>query len=526
MPQRARKTDAAKNGSDSISRTKRRLASAFVPADVNAPVEEVDGAALLAALPTEVREALLTNDALLEELDQTVSQRLAVNQLAIFDPYPKQEAFFAAGATYRERLLAAGNQCGKTVAGAFEVSVHATGRYPDWWTGKRYLKPPKIWVCGPTFKSIRESVQEKLLGAIGAHGTGMIPKDAIESTSANRAQSDGVDMIKVKHASGGISTITFLAYEIGREAFQGASVQFVHCDEEPPADVYSEILTRTNATGGLVILTFTPLKGRSNVVKKFLPTPDTPHRYSITMTLDDVAHFTEEKKAQIIASYEEYERDARTRGIPLLGSGAVFPVAMGDLIVKPFTIPPHWRQIGGLDLGWTHPAAVRVAWDQDADVVYVTNAIKLPRTTPAQQALTLKSWGEWLPWAWPHDGHTNDRGSGEAYAELYRKAGLRMLPEHSTHESGGYSVEPGIAEMLARMQTGRFKVFEHLSDWFTEFQNYHRDNGKIAKREDHMLDATRQCVMALRFSRSVNQSTKKTGKQRVIRGAVVGNVYV
>jgi phage terminase large subunit-like protein len=37
-------------------------------------------------------------------------------------------------------------------------------------------------------------------------------------------------------------------------------------DEEPPPDIYSEGLTRTNATGGITMITFTPLLGMSEVV--------------------------------------------------------------------------------------------------------------------------------------------------------------------------------------------------------------------------------------------------------------------
>ena len=41
-------------------------------------------------------------------------------------------------------------------------------------------------------------------------------------------------------------------------------------DEEPPEDVYFEALSRTNATNGLIYLTFTPLKGYTTIVQMFI----------------------------------------------------------------------------------------------------------------------------------------------------------------------------------------------------------------------------------------------------------------
>ena len=41
----------------------------------------------------------------------------------VYTPYPKQAAFHAAGAANRERLFLAGNQLGKTLAGAMELAM-------------------------------------------------------------------------------------------------------------------------------------------------------------------------------------------------------------------------------------------------------------------------------------------------------------------------------------------------------------------------------------------------------------------
>ena len=224
-------------------------------------------------------------------------------------------------------------------------------------------------------------------------------------------------------------------------------------------------------------------------------------RHVTRMTIDDAEHYTPEERAAIIASYPAHERKARAKGIPIPGSGRVFPIDEDDIKIPAFAIPDHWVQIGGIDFGWDHPtAAAKLAWDRDADCIYVTNSYGLREATPVIHAGTLKAWGSWLPWAWPHDGLQHDKGSGEELAQQYRDQGLMMLDERATFENGSNGVEAGIAEMIDRMQTGRWKVFEHLEDWFSEFRLYHRKDGLIVKLNDDRLSASRYAMMMKRFA--------------------------
>jgi hypothetical protein len=62
--------------------------------------------------------------------------------------------------------------------------------------------------------------------------------------------------------------------------------------------------------------------------------------------------------------------------------------------------------------------------------------------------------------------------------------------------------EAEIADMLIRMESGRFKVFKHLNDWFEEFRFYHRKDGRVHKEGDDLMSATRYAVMMLRFART------------------------
>jgi len=229
-------------------------------------------------------------------------------------------------------------------------------------------------------------------------------------------------------------------------------------------------------------------------------------RHVTRMTINDAEHYTDEQRAAIIASYPAHERKARAQGIPILGSGRVFPIDEEDIKVKAFPIPDHWAQIGGLDFGWDHPtAAVKLAWDKDADLIYVTHSYGAREQTPVIHAAALKPWGERLPWAWPHDGLQHDKGSGEQLAEQYRSQGLAMLMERATFPDGSNGVAAGIAEMIDRMMTGRWKVFDHLEDWFAEFRLYHRKDGLIVKLNDDRISASRYAMMMRRFAKPLRR---------------------
>jgi hypothetical protein len=221
------------------------------------------------------------------------------------------------------------------------------------------------------------------------------------------------------------------------------------------------------------------------------------------MTIDDVGHYSGEEKKRIIAGYPAHELEARTRGIPVLGSGRIFPVSEQTIACEARDFPAHWPKIGGMDFGWDHPfAAVELVWDRDADTVYVSKTYRIREATPVIHAAALRPWGKALPWAWPRDGKRETlEGAGIALAQQYKAQGLNMLHEHAGYsDDRKVSVEAGLMDMLTRMQTGRFKVFKHLNDWWEEFRLYHRKDGRVVKEGDDLMSATRYAVMMLRYA--------------------------
>lgn len=419
-----------------------------------------------------------------------------------YRPYEKQRRFHAYGAKFRERALIAANQVGKTFSAGAEASYHATGIYPDWWEGYRITRANVGWCASETMEVSRNGMQRILLGRTNARGTGAIPRERIKRLSSYTAVDGAVSVADIEHVTGGISQILFKSYDQGRKRFQADTIDWGWCDEEPPIDIYGEFLTRTNVTQGPVFLTLTPLLGATDVVMAFLkPTGDeAEQKVVVNMTIEDAEHYTAEERKAIIASYPKHQRDARTKGIPVLGSGRIFPVEDSMVQEPPMHMPGHWPKINGIDFGYDHPTAIAFcAWDRDADVFHVYDAYRKREGLVPVHASTLKSRGIWIPTSWPGDGN-NETAAGAALAKQYRDESINMLPERATNPDGSVSVEAGLMDMLTYMETGRFRVAKHLEDWFDEFRIYHRKDGKVVKERDDLMAATRYAFMMRRFA--------------------------
>lgn len=240
-------------------------------------------------------------------------------------------------------------------------------------------------------------------------------------------------------------------------------------------------------------------------------------KYVTTMTIYDVDHYTDEERQMIVDSYAPHERDARAKGIPTLGSGAIFPIAEDEIKVEPFAIPAHWKRIAGIDFGWDHPAAVVwLAYDPDNDVIYITHVFKRRQALISVVASAIKAQGTFIPVAWPHDGYqVKDAKHGQQLAKQYKDEDVNMLNKHAQFkkdkrdESKGSvtSVEAGLQEMLTRMQTGRWKVFSNCEGWLEEYRMYHREDGVIKKIYDDAIDASRYAMMMLRYAVPVPKQT-------------------
>lgn len=426
--------------------------------------------------------------------------------------YAKHCEFFRAGARYRERLMLAANRVGKTEGvGGYETALHLTGQYPDWWEGRRFTKPVSWWAAGDTNLTARDIIQAKLMGPILNVGTGLIPGDAIAHYSRRAGLADAVDTLWVKHVSGGESQCTFKSYEQGPESFQGTERDGIWFDEEPPLNVYTEALMRTMTNNGLMLLTFTPLLGMSEVVLQFLPGGQLSERadgtkFVVMATWDDAPHLSNEAKRDLLASIPPYQRDARSKGVPQLGAGAIYPVPETDILVDPFQIPAHWPRGYGMDVGWNFTAGVWGAYDRQSTTLYLVHEYKRGEVEPSVHAHAFKAPGPWIPGFIDPASRGRSQKDGAQLLHDYQQQGLKL----GIADNG---VESGLYTCWNRMSCGQMRVFRSMTKWLEEFRLYRRDEkGHVVKQNDHLMDATR--YLESRIDQMIALPTAKANSPR------------
>ena len=427
------------------------------------------------------------------------------NKLYGFKAYPWQKEFFNAGKDHPERMLSAANRVGKTYSAAHEVAFHATGLYPDDWDGKIFDNAILIWAGGVTNEALRDIVQKELLGGMGEDlGTGAIPKNLIGTVTKRQCGiGDVADTARIKHTSGDWSTITFKSYEQGWKKWQGTAPHVVWMDEEPDFKIYTEARTRIVTSDGIILVTFTPLSGLTELVQHYREGKE--GTFVKNVTWDDAPHMNEETKRIAMASFPEHERDARTKGIPMMGEGRIFPFSEEDYSCTPIEIPMWWPEIIGIDFGYNHPAATsKISYDADNDIIYVSKSTKKAKMDAAHHSEVIRGCGgSTIPVSWPHDGINAEKGKGEQLISNYKGKNLNLLGKSARYKNdvgGGQSVEKSIMDVYERIQSGRFKVFktEHLL--LEEMRNYHRKDGKVVDRMDDCISSVRYAAMMLRYA--------------------------
>lgn len=427
--------------------------------------------------------------------------------------YPSQKAFFMAGSSgVHQRLIYGGNQSGKTLSAAFEVALHMTGDYPFWWTGKRFDKPIRVWAVGESGQLVRDTLQKKLCGD-DEFGTGMIPLESFAKRPVMVPGGTGaVDTMFVAHQTDGVadgtSSLTFKSFEMRREKLQGESVDLIWIDERPSEDIYSELLARTSATDGHLIVSYTPVGdgAAAGVTYKFLSEPSSD-RAVFRIPSAEVKHISEARREDLASGYAEHEREARLEGTPQLGAGPIFPIELLPAIAKNFNpdtdIPTYARWCVGIDFGYGHPfAAVLIAWAHDTGHVWVVDSFRMERSSALYHVSRIHGMtrGLRVPVAWPHDGAQHDKGSGLPLAAQYKNFGAKMLTTHAVnHGTKTNAVEPALEEIRGMMYGGKLTIAPHNGELLEELRNYHRNEDfKIVKQRDDLVSAMRYAIMMRR----------------------------
>lgn len=204
---------------------------------------------------------------------------------------------------------------------------------------------------------------------------------------------------------------------------------------------------------------------------------------------DDVPHLSEQQKAEELARIPPYQREARSKGIPTLGAGAIYPVPESFFLVDPIPIPDHWPQCYALDVGWNRTAALWAAHDTETDIAYLYSEHYRGQAEPPIHAEAIRARGAWIPGVIDPAARGRGQKDGERLMKNYIDLGLDLTMADNSLESGIYDV-------WVRLSTGRMKVFRTLANWLKEQRFYQRDEkGRIKDRQaDHLMDDTRYIV--------------------------------
>ena len=470
---------------------------------------------------------------------------------------PKHAAFFRATATFKEVYFSAANRVGKSQAACYAFTCWATGIYPDWWEGKRFTKAVNLHAAGTTNKTTRDVIQEALLGPIGSWGTGMIPKELIVSTSSKSGVPNAVDVIQIRNIWGDVSTISLLSYEQGRKAFEGFKSDGFWCDEMPPEDEYSEAFMRTATTGGIMLVTATPLDGMTPLVFKFyseatfIPEdqelPDVikqarqdkkikdeelrrkgekvdsdivgKSKAVLLAGWDDAPWLDEETKVLLLAMRPPHLRLASSTGVPGTAGGNIYPIPLDEILVDDFPIPAHYKFINGLDVGWNNSAATFGAINPDNGTIYIYADYLRGQAEPSIHASAIKQKCIWKesPVAIDPAARGRSQQDGKQLSKVYREHGLRI-------HIADNAVEAGIYKVWEALSTGRLKIFKSCKDFQREYVSYRRDEkGRIVKDNDHVLDSARYLISAEHLARQ--QPIKSTSRLGNTPGRVSGIKY-
>lgn len=459
----------------------------------------------------------------------------ATHKIEDYKPYEWQRQFMEAGAIYDSRFLSAGNRCGKTHTAGVEMAYHLTGRYPENWKGRRINSANNIfWAVGITLQSVCDVVQKELLGTNDFRndqelGTGSIPKECIELKTGLIPDGGKVKQILIKHSSGRFNTLRFFGSE-NVAVMMGQKCAGIWIDEQAlnSMEVYTQCVTRTiNALGkgkhGFVMITATPEKGLMPLNRHFIEGSERGDVWLQYAAWDDCEHMTEDEIEKMLKRFPKYQHDMRRKGLPFLGSDAVFPIDPERIKVSEITPLPHWRVVSAMDDGTVvDPAVICTAFhDPDNDKYYLAHEIyidgdvldKSPKRL-AEEVLASRFSG--VPLIVPHDMGSPDNHNVMGRAKLMQEAGVNVesvvfrnpndvefeIQHVSRTTRSNRAVEPGLMVMRQLMEDEKLKVSIRCSNWFREKEEYYyytNPNTGESKRKGahHTIDASRYAIMSL-----------------------------
>lgn len=208
-------------------------------------------------------------------------------------------------------------------------------------------------------------------------------------------------------------------------------------------------------------------------------------RRLITAGWDDVPHLEDTAKAELLEETPPWLREARSKGIPSLGAGAIYPIPLAQIEVEPFLIPNYWPRAYAMDVGWNWTAALWMAYDRETSTRYLYAEYKAGEQLPPVHASAIKARGTWVPGLIDPSANNRAQKDGDQLMADYETEGLHLSKAIN-------SVEAGLVGCWRDLSIGRIKVFKTLLRFKEEYRVYRRDEkGKVVKKNDHLMDCMR-----------------------------------
>ncbi len=437
------------------------------------------------------------------KIQSELERRRASDALAAYNTgevrHEKQLAFHKS--PKRNRWVFGGNRSGKTECGAVECVYMARGIHP--------YRPNKTGVCGwvvsLSAQVQRDVAQKKILRYLRPDWI----EDIVMISGRKDSPEHGViDFIRVKNALGGSSIIGFKSCDQGREKFQGASLDFVWFDEEPPADIYAECRMRVFDKKGDIFGTMTPLKGLTFVYNEiYCNRHADPEVWYEFMEWRDNPYLDEGEIAALEGSMDELTLQSRRYGrFASAGAGLVYPeFDEGVHVIEPFDVPKEWQDNISIDPGLNNPLSAHwYAVDFDDNVYVLAEHYKAGEGVD-YHAGEIRRISERLGWRTDGKGRISalidsaakqrTLGGMKSVAELFYERGILVNPNV---EKDLFS---GIARVKSYLSRGNGQpnlyIFKNCVHLIREIKGYYWGSGDMPRKvDDHSLDELRYYLMS------------------------------
>jgi len=399
---------------------------------------------------------------------------------------------------FRNRWVFGGNRSGKTECGAVEAVWMARGVHPF----RENRDNVFGWIVSVTYEVQRDVAQAKILKYLSPR---YIEDIVMQSGRKGSPEYGIIDHIIVKNSFGGLSKIGFKSADQGREKFQGASLDFVWFDEEPPKDIYDECRMRVFDKAGNIFGTMTPLKGLSWVYDEIeLNCFDNPEVWCEHIEWADNPYLPKDEIELLLKSTSEDSQETRRFGRFHENTGLVYPeFDPAKHIIEPFDIPFEWQSNISIDPGLNNPTSCHFyAVDFDGNI-YVVGEHYAKGKDVDWHSERIFELADKLGWHRDSSGRLHalidsaasqrTLASSKSVSELFCSKGILVNTRVNK------DMFSGIARIkeLFNASPQKIFIFKNCVNLIRELKSYWWGDGDRPKKaDDHSLDEFRYFVMS------------------------------